>query len=78
LPFPLYSLFYAYFPYQRFCSLAFSSFPSLLFQRPMRLKRAVSVRHKRKRMYHKTVRFVKRLFSFFQLFFHRLSLSAGE
>ena len=78
LPFPLYSLFYAYFPYQRFCSLAFSSFPSLLFQRPMRLKRAVSVRCKRKRMYHKTVRFVKRLFSFFQLFFHRLSLSAGE
>jgi len=44
----------------------------------MRLKRAVSVRRKRKRMYHKTVRFVKRLFSFFQLFFHRLSLSAGE
>ena len=78
LPFFLYSLFYAYFPYQRFCSLAFSSFPSLLFQRPMRLKRAVSVRRKRKRMYHKTVRFVKRLFLFFQLFFHRLSLSAGE
>ena len=24
-----FSLFYAYFPYQRFCSLAFSSFPSL-------------------------------------------------
>ena len=31
----LHSLFYAYFPYQRFCSLALSSFPSLYSQRSL-------------------------------------------
>ena len=33
------------------------------------LRRTASVHRKRKRMYHKTIRFVKRLFLFFLIFF---------
>ena len=58
------------FPYQRFCSLAFSSFPSLLISKTSLLNRSPALeRRKRKGIYQKTIRFVKYLLFFFIFIF---------
>jgi len=64
-----YSLFYAYFPYQRFLLFGFFFFPFPLISKTNLPARTALVHRKRKRMYHKTIHFVKHLFLFFILFF---------
>ena len=64
-----YSLFYAYFPYQRFLLFGFFFFPFPLISKTNLPAHTALVHRKRKRMYHKTIHFVKHLFLFFILFF---------
>ena len=59
-----YSLFYAYFPYQRFLLFGFFFFPFPLISKTDLLTYTALMHCKRKRMYHKTIHFVKHLFLF--------------
>ena len=68
-----FSLFYAYFPYQRFLLFGFFFFPFPLFSKTITLKAAHVYCSKREILYTHFVSFVKPLFHFFSfLFFHQL------
>jgi len=64
-----FSLFYAYFPYQRFLLFGFFFFPFPLFSKTITLKAAHVYCSKREILYTRFVSFVKPLFHFFSFLF---------